>query len=305
MKKSYYCPRILFQNNRKIVVQKTIYKCNNHCIFCVIPDCFSEYEKMSPPPTTAQFKKIIDRYATDEKFPDTISFTSAEPTLRPDIIHLLEYTMEKYPNAEIQFLTNGRMFSHKQYVNRLKHLLPRMEIHIPLHGPSGEIHDRLTSARRSFAQTVQGIKNIFEVFPKINMNIRILVHQQNYQHLDKTVSFIMENFPWVRHIILIYISMIGDAKRNHGELALGLAEMSGLLAHILKKYKTTAPLLLFHIPYCIINREFWDMNAGKTLSEEQMEFPLKCSECLMRDKCCGFWESEFNEELFKDVCPIK
>lgn len=305
MKRNYYYPRISFQNNRKIVVQKTIYKCNNHCIFCVIPDCFSDDEKGGQAPTTEEFKKIIDRYSEDGKSPDIISFTSAEPTLRSDIIYLLEYAIGKYPGAEIQLLTNGRMFSHKQYVARFRHLLPRIGVHIPIHGPNREVHDKLTLARKSFEQTVEGIKNVFDAFPAARINIRILVHKQNYRHLDKTIAFIIKYFPKVNSIILIYISMIGYAKKNYSDLFLKFADLKVVLSNVLRTYSDRASFLLFHVPYCITDQEFWDLNAGRTLSEEQMEFPEQCSGCLMQEKCCGFWKSTFNAELFAGVVPVK
>ena len=285
-------------------MQKTTYKCNNRCIFCVIPDCFSEDEKKAQPPDTSEFKKIIDYYSEDGKFPDAIAFTSAEPTLRPDIRQLLEYTIKNYPYSEISLLTNGRMFSHKKYAESFRHLFPRIGLDIPLHGPNGDVHDRLTSINKSFDQTVQGVRNIYDISPGARINIRILVHKLNYRHLEHTIAFIVRNFPGVCSIVLIYISMIGEAKKNYSSLFLKFTDLKTPLNDILRKYKNKAPLLLFHFPYCVTNKEFWDINAGKTLSEEQIEFPRNCSGCLMQDQCCGFWKSKYNKELFKEVVPI-
>ena len=305
MKKRLYYPRISLQGNKKVVVQKTIYKCNNRCIFCVIPDCFSEDEKASPPPDTSEFKRIIDYYSQDGRAPDVVAFTSAEPTLRPDIRQLLEYTIKKYPFSKINLLTNGRMFSHKKYADCFKPLFPHIGIDIPLHGPNGDVHDKLTSVNKSFDQTVQGIRNIYNTFPGIRLNVRILVHNLNYRHLEDTIAFVVRNFPGVHSIVLIYISMIGEAKSNHETLLLKFSDLKAPINDILRKYKNKAPILLFHFPYCVIDTEFWDMNAGKTLSEEQIEFPPICSSCAIQEDCCGFWKSEYNEKLFKEVVPIK
>lgn len=297
-----YEPMIHFSNNQKIIVQKTTNKCNNNCIFCVLPDCLTDYEK-NHIPSTGYMKQVIDSYDLDGISPGTIAFTTAEPTLREDLRGLLNYTFSKYPQSEISILTNARRFSYKNYAQTFKRLFNHITLEIPLHGPNPKIHDTLTRANNSFNQTVNGIKNIFSVYPNTKINIRVLVHKSNYKHLDETLEFIKKEFPKASSIILIYISMIGSSKLNFESLFLMPNELKKETNKTLKKQKNTH-IQLFHFPYCILDKELWGMNAGRTLPDKDIEFSNKCLDCSMRKKCCGFWKSEFNHLLFKEISPI-
>lgn len=308
-KKVGYAPIIYAQQNKIFIIQKTTNKCNNRCLFCVLPDCFSFLGRKISPPDSGQFKKIINSYENEifkelrvRRKPDYISLTTAEPTVREDLKEIINYLSEKFPQAYISLLTNGRKFVNLKYVLTLKDELARVGLEIPLHGHTAELHDLLTRELGSFQQTVDGLKNIYHVLPEARVNIRILINKINVASLDNIINWVLNQFPKVQSIILIYISMVGLAKENDKELFVGLSETSEYLNIVLEKYNSK--IKVYNFPFCHIHEKFWNLNAGRTLVPDEIEFGKKCKLCVKKNNCPGFWKSKLNEKLFDEVRPI-
>ncbi len=130
---------------------KVGFACNNRCLFCVQGDKRSRYA----PRSTEDLRAVL---RAERARVSAVVFTGGEPTVRRDLPELVACARDLgYPTIQIQ--TNGRMFAHPGYVKRLVEAGAN-EFSPALHGHVAALHDFLTNAPGSFAQTVSGIRHL-------------------------------------------------------------------------------------------------------------------------------------------------
>jgi sulfatase maturation enzyme AslB (radical SAM superfamily) len=155
--------------------------CNNNCIFCEFLDRKGNENK-----TTEQVKKELDIAKMEGK--KEIVFTGGEPTTRSDIINLITYTQQlKFENIII--VTNGRMFRYKNFAEKIVGLGVN-SFKVLLLGHNAEIHDYLARSEGSFEQTIQGIKNLFEV--GANVEVEFILNRLNYKNLVDIINILSD-----------------------------------------------------------------------------------------------------------------
>ncbi|MEO0161609.1 MAG: radical SAM protein [candidate division WOR-3 bacterium] len=147
------------------------YRCNLNCEFCYVG------HKDYPELKTADLKKIIFKIYNEAKVP-SVSFTGGEPLLRKDIVSLVEYANKI--GLWTNLITNGTMLT-KELVRSLKKAGLK-SAQVSLEGPNGEIHDRITGVKNSFAKTIAGIKYLLEERIAVHTNTTISRH--NINHLE-------------------------------------------------------------------------------------------------------------------------
>ncbi len=83
---------------------------------------------------------------------------------------------------DVTLATHGRGLSNKQLAREL--IEAGIDtFRIPLYGSNAEIHESITKAKRSFEESVGGIKNIKKMKPSVGLMIHTLVLQQNKEDL--------------------------------------------------------------------------------------------------------------------------
>ncbi len=151
---------------------KVGFACNNHCVFCVQGDKRSRF---APRPTD-EIRSIL---RSERARADSVVFTGGEPTVRKDLPELVAWAKELgYRTIQIQ--SNGRMFAHTGFVQKLV-AAGANEFSPALHGPTAALHDFLTGAPGAFAQTVTGIRNLKAAGQVVITNS--VVTRSSYRHL--------------------------------------------------------------------------------------------------------------------------
>ena len=89
---------------------------------------------------------------------DSVVFTGGEPSMRRDLLQLVSLARD-LGYGPIQIQSNGRTFASLPYCEQLIGA-GATEFSPALHGPTAALHDWLTRAPGSFAQTVTGIRNL-------------------------------------------------------------------------------------------------------------------------------------------------
>jgi radical SAM protein with 4Fe4S-binding SPASM domain len=120
------------------------YRCNNNCYFCYTggPRKVKELK-------TEEWKKVLDKL-WNSGIPQVV-FTGGEPTLRPDLVELVNYAQEFVTGL----VTNGRQLA------RLASDLKRVSldyVQVSLEAPTPEVHDKMTGVSGAWQQTGNGIK---------------------------------------------------------------------------------------------------------------------------------------------------
>lgn len=130
---------------------KVGFACNNRCLFCAQGH---KREGCAHVP----FDELRARMTEGRRTSDELVLTGGEPTIHPRIVELVsEARAMGYKQIQVQ--TNGRRLAYDTFVDSLVEA-GATEFSPALHGPTADIHDRLTRAPGSFRQTVAGIRNV-------------------------------------------------------------------------------------------------------------------------------------------------
>ena len=161
--------------------------CNNQCHFCSNP---SNWQNI----TFKRWIELIEDFIK-RKYQGII-FTWGEPTLSPDLSKWIKYAVEKWIDSRI--ISNGMQCSNIEYIKKLKQSWLRL-IHFSLYSHIEKVHDFLTNTAWSYRKVLQAIQNALKLWIIVQLNC--VINKYNENHLDKTVKFIVKNFPKINHFV--------------------------------------------------------------------------------------------------------
>ena len=220
------------------------YRCNNKCRFCYAYSPYRESEEM----TTEEIKRVIDIIVDDAHVP-SLSFTGGEPTLREDLLELIEYARGK--GLRVNLITNGRRCSDPEYVQKLMEA-GLNSAQVSIEGPDAESHDYITGIPRAFEQTVQGIMNLRETDIYTHCNTTIC--KPNIDKLEELVDFHADELG------LTYFSMnmviyTGTAAKLQDELQVSYEEIGDIVRRVKKRANKKGIQFVWYAPtpVCLFN----------------------------------------------------
>jgi len=214
------------------------YRCQNNCIHC-----YAGGPHETPELNTDQWKKVIDKLHSIGIF--IFTFTGGEPTLLKYLPELLRYAQEK--GTVTGLVTNGRRLKDKEYVQRLVDAgLDFVQITIESHDPS--IHDFITSAKGSWQETVEGIRNAIPT--PIYTTTNTTLNRHNADGFLKTIEFLHNLGVTVFGCNSLIYS--GSAPKIADEFALKIGELKELLPRIQEKAHEFGMKFMWYTPtqYC-------------------------------------------------------
>ena len=180
---------------------KVGFSCNNNCVFCAQAHRRNQ--------TDNSFDELVQEM--EEGFSDgcnQIVFTGGEPTVRDDIIDLVE-TADSIGFEHIQIQSNGRMFYYKEFCKKIIEA-GATEFSPAIHGHTAEIHEAGTRAKGSFKQTYNGIKNLVELDQYVLTNT--VINKFNYEHLPEIADMLLDL--GVSQIQFAFVHPCGNAWKN-------------------------------------------------------------------------------------------
>lgn len=159
------------------MTQNGAWHCNQNCIHCYAAGQeLSEQNEL----TTDEWKKIIDKCR--EACIPQITFTGGEPTMREDLVELIEYSQWFVTRLN----TNGIKLT-KDYCEKLK-VASLDSMQITFYSYDESVHNTLVGAKR-YADTVEGIKNALEAGINISINTPLCTLNKDYV---ETLKFLHE-----------------------------------------------------------------------------------------------------------------
>jgi radical SAM protein with 4Fe4S-binding SPASM domain len=214
------------------------FRCQNNCVHCYAGGPHETAEL-----STSQWKEVIDRLSRIGVF--ILTFTGGEPTLHEDLPELLLYAQNK--GMVTGLITNGRKLKDEAYVKTLEEAgLDFVQVTLESHVP--KIHDLMTAAKRSWKETVAGIKNAAR--SQIYVTTNTTLSKYNASEFLKTIDYIKElNVAAFGCNSLIYS---GKANAISQEFALPVEELTELLPKIRDKAHQLGLKFLWYTPtqYC-------------------------------------------------------
>lgn len=147
--------------------------CNSGCIMCSI-----RYEGVSTiDGSTDQILKDMIRGKKENN--DRIEFTGGEPTVRKDIVFLIEQA-KKLKYKEIGINSNGILFENVQFCDKLIRA-GLTHVTFSLHSHNEKLNKLITRSSHSFEKTIIGIKNALHL--KLNVSVTTVILKSNYLYI--------------------------------------------------------------------------------------------------------------------------
>lgn len=157
------------------------YRCNNTCPHCYVPperrgwNATHELE-------TPKWKKILDTLL-DQAIPH-VTFTGGEPTLRDDLVDLVQYAEDIGIIAGL--VTNGRRLTQPLVDALVNAGIDYVQITFESHLP--EIHDLMVGFKGAWKETLAGLKRFIDT--DIYTITNTTLTQFNRPTITKTVAFL-------------------------------------------------------------------------------------------------------------------
>jgi len=289
---------------------KVGFACNNFCRFCVQGD---KRHRVAAPRTDVL---LLELERSRDAF-DGVVFTGGEPTLRRDLFDLVARA-RALGYRPIQIQSNGRTFASRRYCEQLiaagaSEFSPALHGHIPV------LHDYLTRAPDSFAQTTRGIRHLRALDQVVLTNT--VVVRANVRNLPQIAQLLVDL--GVGQMQFAFVHPVGTAGASFTQVVPRMERMQTYLLPALQvaidagvRVDTEA------VPYCIVPG-YEDcvvesriprtrvVDAGVTVEDyaayRRTEGKLKgarCRECARDDLCEGPWREYPERYGFGEFRPV-
>ena len=277
------------------------YSCNDNCWHCFLP--MSDYKRDL---STEAVKKVLDRAKQDGV--EVIALTGGEPTIRPDILEIVEYANSLgFKGIELQ--TNGRMLSRPGFARKLEQA-GVTDIYLSIHSNRPEVQNFITRTK-SFDEVVAGIRNVLKTGIRLQTNT--VISSFNYRHLDELVEFLVSL--GVKEIELDFLRPLGNAWKFRNVVVPKKEDVAPYIEKALETgEKHGVMMFLDDYPVCFMDSFYWynaDYIAYRddsshdedafNISDTSMFVPVDihegekikgppCESCILRDHCDGDWK---------------
>ncbi len=229
--------------------------CNNHCKYCDAP--------REVDPSFEEIKEQID-------LSDEILFLGGEPTIRKDFFGILEYAK----NKKVGLVSNGRMFSYKNFCKKVIEYTNKIQIKLP--SLNKESFKGLTGTN-SIEQTLKGIANLLDL--KAKVKIVVPLTKQNYN----------EVYDMVHRLFHMGVENIEFELKDIED-----KDTLPFISHSVCKLKETIDkfreinITVKNIPKCLF--EFYP-NLTENDADNRKSKVLHCAICLENKNCNGIWQN--------------
>lgn len=287
----------------QVFLVMTGFLCNNNCIMCSVRPKSLNYK----PRSTEEIIKDI-KLGRKQGY-QRIEFTGGEPTIRKDIILLIQEA-KKMRYSEIAISTNARMFSSLKYLRLLiKSGLNRVTT--TLYAPNPTDHELITRAPGSFIQTVSGIKNV--VGQNITISVNTVIFSATVKKLRETGEFIAKM--GVKYWTLLDLIPDGYALEQYNKFSVSPQQLKNAFRQIEPILNNFQAVNFLDFPFCLIPKNIFSHQncnilaaKGRTEIINQVGYKpkrfeqknstyydihkkrsKKCYKCLYNNECGGIW----------------
>lgn len=266
---------------------KLIGNCNNNCQFCMIPKEIKNNRIIS----FDEFKSIID--STDKN--TQIWMFGGEPTIHPQFRKMVENLTSE--DLKFTLASNCRSFSYKNMVKWMKKQTI-VSITSSFHGHNPSSHDKITMAKGSFKQSIQGFKNILR--EKILLQVNIVINSLNINYLEQIIRLLQDT--GVKNIKLSGLILFGNMREKENlELVVEYGRIKEKLSKVVPEIKVNFELE--KLPLCLLPKyhEKFIFDIDRVPFQK---FP-ECKKCLFVDKCSSIAKNYLKSGFIFEPLPVK
>lgn len=269
--------------------------CNCNCMMCPQPP------KKNDPVLAEKVEKILD--LLEGRDISDICISGGEPSvIKEKFLYILKRCVCEHPEAQINILTNAKLFSDENYVDKVSAIATKNVIFcVSLHSDISEIHDAIVGAKGSYIKTVNGIYNLAQ--NGCCIEIRIVINKYNYLSLERFAEHLSNYLPFCIHYAFMGMEIHGLAIKNFDKINVYPYEyQSQLKEAILLMHRRGLWVSVYNIPLCMCSKDIWPF-AERSISDWKNIYHKKCVYCSVREKCCGFFSTSLSLPI-KFITPI-
>ena len=258
-------------------------QCNSNCVMC------------SQPPKAGDDSHLVRAYL--DAIPlmsaetEELGITGGEPTLLGDsLLNVIRTCKAFLPNTALHMLSNGRMFNYLTLCRDISIIDHQdMVIGIPLYSDIADRHDYVVQADGAFDQTVRGVMNLARCRQRVE--IRVVLHRDTVGRLPQLACFIARNLPFVEHVALMGLEMMGYVRMNIESLWIEPVDYQPQLVDAVQILQQNGMnVSVYNHQLCVLDRRLWPV-ARKSISDWKNEYFDECHNCAVQSECGGFFSS--------------
>ncbi len=287
--------------------------CQNNCVFCTD---MPHHLRFVP---SDEIRDRIRNLAKEGV--SVLSFTSLEPTLRKDIVELVEFASKVAKIPEVRMVTNCARTHDLEFLESLIDAgLTRLTVSV--HSNSNELETKITGNQNSFDEklaTLQNLKHLRSNGKKVEFFTNTVIHKTNLANLADTARFLSKFEPDEMDFYFVYPH--GAALANFFEVVPRLTEMKPHLERLIRTAEEIeSPIMLLDIPLCILPRNIVSLfrHKRKTIApigtkafimresdwSGERTKPDSCKGCRLYDACGGVWKKYAELYGTDELTPI-
>lgn len=293
-------------SNKQIFLPVIGLSCNSNCIMCSV-----DSKKKDPAEgTTGQV--IKDLIKGRQEGYERMEFTGGEPTVRKDIIVLIQKAKE-LGYTKIGISTNGILLSDKKFCDRLVKA-GLTTITLSLHAHNKTLHEVISRTPGAFDKTVGGIKNVV-TYKDLLVSVDTVIFRPNYKYIFQIGKFI--HSLGVSCWDITDLLPEGRAKKNYEALCVKRAKLSDVLHTLKPLLNDFQSIVFFAFSPCVIPSDIlYDKRVALITAQQKLdvEKPLRynqkkslmnpidddpnnihqrkikiCQNCIFSKQCAGIW----------------
>lgn len=163
-------------------------------------------------------------------------------------------------------------------------------------------HDYVVQAQGAFDETIHGILNLKRY--GVQVEIRVVVHQQTLPRLVQTCKFIARNLLFVDHVALMGLEITGFARANLDALWVDPYTYRDTLSDAVEVLQTYGMhCSVYNHQLCLVNKDV-ERVYRKAISDWKNEYLPQCDECARKSECGGFFSTQIKYRHSDYIVPF-
>ncbi len=288
---------VLFRKSSNSNMLFVTEQCNHNCIMC------------SQPPRSVDDSWRVDECKAivsliDDQPGQVLGISGGEPSLLGEnLVRIIEHCKQTIPETYLHVLTNASVFSDRHEVERICSICHDKIIWgVPLFGSTPHLHDFHTQVKGSFDCTIHGLYNL-ALFDQL-VELRVVLTKMVLENIEALSEFILRNLPFVHKVVLMGLEPTGYTRVNHQIVWADIEEHTSKLKNaVFHMQSSFLNVQLYNLPLCKLPEELHSI-AVQSISDWKNIYHEDCSDCRMKELCCGFFKSNNAKFVKERVIPF-
>jgi His-Xaa-Ser system radical SAM maturase HxsC len=258
-------------------------RCNSFCLMCSQPP-----RDVDDSHRVNDILRLLDLISPEAS---EIGISGGEPTLLGEgLLNIVAKAKRVLPNTALHILSNGRRFSDAQFAKAFGEIGHHdLMLGVPLYSDVDWRHDHVVQAQGAYDETIKGLYNLAR--SGVRIEVRVVLHAQTVERLPKLAEFIARNLPFVEHVALMGLEMVGFTPRNLDVLWIDPVDYAPQLEAATRVLALNGMgVWIYNHQLCTIPQSLWPI-AVKSISDWKNVYLPECSGCSLRSRCGGLFQS--------------